>query len=565
MLLVTALLWFLWCGGDATRAPDQVWALQGSCVLLPCSSPPGSSGSSRGSSARVDVRLRYSSRSSFLSRMHTAFSTDPKEHVRGDEFKGRVFQSGDLGAGDCSLTIRNIRMDDAHQYEIELRKHGGTWTRFSSIHLTITRFPERPEFSVPPALVLGQTVVLNCSVRISCPSAPPLLRWVWEKGGAEHVVKERVERGGQASTLVSSLTFSSSHLIKPRLRCEALHPGNRRNSTAHTLNVHFPPVDVSVEVRTEGVREGGSALLECVCKADPPVTEYRWSYTHLGRVMPLPPRTPTTRLHNVTRHTHVQCSARNGLGSTTSPLTALNVQYPPVIVRNASGCIWDGQVQECVCTVNSNPHPLITWSVNDSLPPASFNTTLSSTAHTLQETLRGHTHTPLFTTCYTINHLGNDTHVLLHNHQRTEGRFEALIPVGFGVFLLLLLSLLLSLLLCLCRRRAGRRRRRRAVVCGPSVYPDRTGVYQERLPLYINCSEVTNIYTNGSYQLIYQNCTPRFVLTAQTHKRQRRGARRQRRERDRQIPAVHTHTNLTNQTERTFTAESDTAIYVEVI
>ena len=45
----------------------------------------------------------------------------------------------------------------------------------------------------------------------------------------------------------------------------------------------------------------------------------------------------------------------------------------------------------------------------------------------------------------------------------------------------------------------------------PAVYPEGLGIYQDRMPLYINCTEVTHIYTNGSYQLVYQNCTPHFV------------------------------------------------------
>ncbi|KTG38264.1 hypothetical protein cypCar_00042284 [Cyprinus carpio] len=49
----------------------------------------------------------------------------------------------------------------------------------------------------------------------------------------------------------------------------------------------------------------------------------------------------------------------------------------------------------------------------------------------------------------------------------------------------------------------------------PAVRPELLGFYQERTPLYINCSEVTNVYSNGSYQLIYQNCTPLFVRSKQ--------------------------------------------------
>lgn len=47
------------------------------------------------------------------------------------------------------------------------------------------------------------------------------------------------------------------------------------------------------------------------------------------------------------------------------------------------------------------------------------------------------------------------------------------------------------------------------------MYPGEMGIYQDQMPLYINCTEVTHIYTNGSYQLVYQNCTPVFVNTKQ--------------------------------------------------
>ena len=36
-----------------------------------------------------------------------------------------------------------------------------------------------------------------------------------------------------------------------------------------------------------------------------------------------------------------------------------------------------------------------------------------------------------------------------------------------------------------------------------------------KTPLYINCTEVTHVYCNGSYQLVYQNATPLFVRTNQ--------------------------------------------------
>lgn len=102
--------------------------------------------------------------------------------------------------------------------------------------------PEQPLLSVPPVVVLGQTVVLNCSVRINCPLAPPRLHWVWERGGAEGAGEdrgtERVQTDSEMSSLISSLSFTPSELVKPRIRCDAHHHGNKKSSSVANMNIH---------------------------------------------------------------------------------------------------------------------------------------------------------------------------------------------------------------------------------------------------------------------------------------------------------------------------------------
>ncbi|KAG7318099.1 hypothetical protein KOW79_019134 [Hemibagrus wyckioides] len=559
MIFITTAVFVCLCWSVRARlvptSPDHVYATEGSCALISCSFP-----SANGSGVGVAVRLRYRP-SRMRSRRHTAFSSDQADQIES-RFRGRITLNGDLSSGNCSLTMSDVSTGDTDVYELELRERHGSWGRAKRVQVSVTGIPEKPELSVPPVVVLGQTVVLNCSVRIDCPLVTPRLLWVWERGGADGAGEdrgtERVQTEGETTLLISSLSFTPSELVKPRIRCDAHHHGNRKSSSVTNMNIHFPPMDVSVEVHTVQVREGGSVQLVCVCKADPPVIKYQWSYTHSSSMLPLPHHTHSIRIHNVTRHTRVQCTAHNALGHATSPPTHLNVQYGPLILWNASVCVWTAQVQECLCVVDANPHPLVTWSVNGSVPPLSFNTTSSHTHHTVQETLRGHTHTPLHTTCYAFNRLGNDTHTL--QLQRGEDSVvQPLISVGFSVLLFILLFITLPLCVCLCRRRTGRRRQ--GIGCAPAVYPSAMSVYQERTPLYINCSEVTHIYTNGSYQLIYQNCTPCFIRTTQTHKRQRRGARRERRERDRQITAE----QMERDRQLSLTADSDSAIYVEVI
>lgn len=87
-----------------------------------------------------------------------------------------------------------------------------------------------------------------------------------------------------------------------------------------------PPKDVTVQVHTLTVQEGLNVLLACSCKADPPVTEYRWSYTQHGLTVDLHQRTFTVRVYNVTRDMRVRCTAQNLIGRAGSKSTSLNIQ-----------------------------------------------------------------------------------------------------------------------------------------------------------------------------------------------------------------------------------------------
>ncbi|XP_076869294.1 sialoadhesin [Brachyhypopomus gauderio] len=536
-------------------APDRVSAQLGSCALLPCSFEPHST------TGQVDIRLRY--RSSFMSLRSVAFSSDAGELQRSVQkhFAGRVALVGTLTEGDCSLIITNVSAKDPDVYEVQLKEQGRTWGKAKTVHLSVTNVPEQPMISAPQTVVAGKVSVLNCSVKVSCPSQPPRLQWVWERGGLEDrsVPGEevRVQGRGQLPTLHSSLSFTAPHLVMPRVRCEAVYPGNKKSSTTRELRVNFPPTDVSIEITTLSVREGGRAQVACLCKADPPVTGYRWSLTQSGDTVTLMNRTPTIDILNVTRDTRVQCTVWNILGKGSSRPTTLNVQYTPVIVHNSSSCEWDGRRLACKCLVNSNPRPAVTWSVNGSVPPHDYNLTNSYSHNTLQESLQGWALTPLPVVCYAINSLGNDSHVLMQD--RKGEVLWSLLPPLCGLFSLLFLLLILVLWGC----RAGRSRRRRVAAYGPPVFPDSVNIYQDHIPLYINTSEVSHIYTNGSYQLVYQNCTPYFVRSKQVHKRQRRGARRQRRHRERDRPGPAGQTERDRQLPSS--TDVDTAVYVEVI
>ncbi|XP_068997475.1 sialic acid-binding Ig-like lectin 14 [Embiotoca jacksoni] len=517
----------LWTGVQAVSpvpsVPDRVQALVGSCVVVPCSFPPLAPHPLR--KKRVDVRLRFRGGGHFFPLRSTAFNSEDRDQVSRD-FQGRTSLFGRIAEGDCSVKIERVRRDDPKSFEIALKTSDDLlWGKPRSFGLDTIDSPEAPVISGMLSATEGQLVTLNCSVSYHCPSRPPSLQWTWERGAAQLNSTEPGEiqtlhPDPHRWTLLASLSFTVSHQVKPKLKCEVTYPGAKTLATLKDLHVTFPPKDVKVQVQSLTVQEGGNALLMCSCKADPPASEYRWSYSQHGRTVHLHQRTHTVRVYNVTRDMRVRCSAQNLIGRGDSRPTPLNTQYKPVILRLSSTCSVEELELLCRCSVDSSPKAAVTWSVNGTVPPHDYNVSVTSEPNALTATLRGHVDKPQRVICFAVNALGNDSLTLLQGGDETAPLLWLVLPAAA----ICLLVSLLSLLVCCCRKRAGKCVPSRC----PAVYPAGSGIYKDRMPLYINCTEVTHIYTNGSYQLVYQNCTPHFVHTKQVRPMGRRGGERRR-------------------------------------
>ncbi|XP_017279225.1 B-cell receptor CD22 [Kryptolebias marmoratus] len=552
----------LWRGVQAVSpvpsVPDRVRALVGSCVMIPCSFTPAAPHPFRGQRERVDVRLRFRGGGNLFPLPSTAFNSESKNQVSRD-FRGRTSLSGQIADGDCSVKIERVRQDDPQVFELALKKADDfLWGKSRSFSLDIIDTPEPPVISGVLSATEGQLVTLNCSVIFHCPFTPPVLQWRWERGtllnNTEFGEVQELYTDPHRRMLLSSLSFTVSHQVKPRLRCEVKHPGAKALAAARDLHVTFPPKDVRVQVETLRVQQGGSALLMCLCKADPPVSEYRWSYTQHGHTVHLHQRTHTVRVFNVTRDMRVRCSAQNSIGRGESQPTSLNVQYKPSILQPSSTCVVKDSEVSCHCLVDTNPKAAITWSINGTVPPHDYNMSVTSDSDVLTASLRGQMDKPLTVICFAFNSLGNDSLVVLQGEDETVPLIWIISP---AVVICLLIFLLFPLVYC-CRKRAEKRVLRGS----PAVYPEGLGIYQDRMPLYINCTEVTHVYTNGSYQLVYQNCTPLFVHTKQSRPMGRRGGER-RRDRDGGIDRqAGVEVRGTREVQE---SDPETAIYVEVL
>ncbi|XP_056458094.1 sialoadhesin [Gadus chalcogrammus] len=554
-MLAGALSWTA-AGGSSPvpSVPGRVRALAGSCVVVPCSFTPLAAPLRRGG-GRVEVRLKFTGGRRFLSRS-TAFNSEDPRHVAG-EYLRRTSLHGRISEGDCSLRLEPVRLQDSRAFEVALKgPEDWYWGTPRAFTLEVSEHPESPVISGPVSVTEGQPVSLNCTVGSFCPSRPPVLRWHWERGAPPNSSSSDgggrqllLQRQPHRPLLLSSLSFTASSTAKPRVRCEAAYPGGAVVGALREVHITFAPREVRVEVRSLVVHEGGSVLLECACKADPPVTTYRWSYVLHGHTVALDAHTHAARIYNATRGTLVRCSAHNLIGRGDSRPTPLDIQYKPLILRLLSSCLLAEFEVTCVCIVNSNPRAAVRWSVNGSVPSGGYNVSVEGDSSEVRSWLRWRMDGWQRVTCLAENQLGDDSLTLMQPGEVSSPWWLV------AVVAVCVPACTSSLLLLYCCRR--RKRVRRVLNRHRGAYLRDMAV---KTPLYINCTEVTHVYCNGSYQLVYQNATPLFVRTNQARPIGRRGGERRmraRRERGRRDRATRRETSSREETE--------TAIYVEIL
>uniref|UniRef100_A0A8C9VAT9 Ig-like domain-containing protein n=1 Tax=Scleropages formosus TaxID=113540 RepID=A0A8C9VAT9_SCLFO len=180
----------------SAHVPGTVMALQGSCVVIPCTfTYPG----------------RERKQSDLTAMWHTkdhAFIYHPDIGEVLYRFRGRTSLVGDLGRKNCSLKIDRVQRIDGGPFIFRLAIDDGekfSYTK-SEVSIVIKDRPDVPLLTVGEPVKVGETVSASCSVYHSCPSNPPLLSW--NHVGTHSVHSEKLP-GGQWR-MVSVLLFTSS-------------------------------------------------------------------------------------------------------------------------------------------------------------------------------------------------------------------------------------------------------------------------------------------------------------------------------------------------------------------
>ncbi|KAL1281286.1 hypothetical protein QQF64_000089 [Cirrhinus molitorella] len=157
------------------------------------------------------------------------------------------------------LLLQSVRREDAGRYSCAL--HGHTYIS-PAVQLNVTYAPVETFVAVNPSgeIVKGDSVTLICS---SDSNPPAEINWF----------KGRMSVG--SGRIYSISKISSDH--SGEYKCKSINKHGEKFSNSVTLNIMYPPRNVSVSITGSAeIVEGDSVTLICSSDSNPPALNFSW-------------------------------------------------------------------------------------------------------------------------------------------------------------------------------------------------------------------------------------------------------------------------------------------------
>ncbi|XP_067831309.1 basement membrane-specific heparan sulfate proteoglycan core protein-like [Heptranchias perlo] len=286
--------------------------------------------------------------------LHCSVESFPASNLRWEHRGVTVIRSS--SNNEVRLELPHVTSRVAGEYRcVAENEHGAVE---SSITITVEHAPRNLSITSLDtikdssiSITEGNSTAIHCSVE-SFPASN--LRW-------EHL-GVTVIRSSSNNEVRLELPHVTSR-VAGEYRCVAENEHGAVESSI-TITVEHPPKGTAVifSRAMHGIREGDNVTLTCSSESVPPASGYVWFRIDGNTRAQLNTSARSINLAHVTRENDADfyCTASNPLGSSTSPIVHLSVEYKPEI-SDVSECAWRDQGITCVCATRSNPPGNLTW------------------------------------------------------------------------------------------------------------------------------------------------------------------------------------------------------------
>ncbi|KAM5132215.1 myelin-associated glycoprotein-like [Mantella aurantiaca] len=383
--------------GWSVRIPQQIRAISGDCVVIPC-------------------WYTLPASESFKKKEITWYQEETQKIIFSSKLRGQNTKASlvdDFEVGNCSLWIRSITTADSMMYRFLIELPGiRNYSSPSSVDLRVSDVPPAPELQVSSENIIeGDTVIVTCATNHSCNIKPPSLVWSHVLG---EISTRAVDLGNGIWQLVSTQTITASarqHRLAVLCRTK-YSKGPTSPDRSITMDVQYSPKNTTVTVNAGEVREGENVSLWCSSQSNPEVSRYIWNaLTDDGRLIPLTGNRTTILVTNIKPNMRsVYCTAQNAMGIQASPVVELNITYKPQITQE-SYCQPMLTVMKCKCVVKANPPPFVIWrllNANITKTEEGYDVITSFYDHVTKSTLKGPASAMTSASCYSENKEGAD-------------------------------------------------------------------------------------------------------------------------------------------------------------
>nr|XP_023655180.1 myelin-associated glycoprotein-like isoform X2 [Paramormyrops kingsleyae] len=318
------------CSTWSVQMPQSIQALNGSCVLIPCTFQIPS------------AKNKHLINPAGIWWTKKRGSSDKRQLEKKDNWN----IIGKLSEKNCTTVLNRISKTWTGDYSFSIEGNNHTKNKLKEkVKINVEDSPPSPQVTINKDMVReGDSVTLTCSAPAPCPSLPPTLSWTPRLSDSVTVFQENDDHTKHASSVMN---FTASHLLhKQEVKCTAVYRLQTVNSerTSHTnvtLKVQYSPKNILVLIGKDG-------SLTCISDANPAVNNYTWYKVSGGEIKVVSyTQSLTSNITEVSGQYYCQAQNEHGLqNSSTVQLHCDPVKAPPTWMAAAAGAA--GMMLTCI-------------------------------------------------------------------------------------------------------------------------------------------------------------------------------------------------------------------------